>query len=163
MTQKKKKISNPVRNQRFLNGANGVRRYFYLEKKTKENILSQITSILKKRNEVVFAYCHGTFLAKRNIGFRDIDIALYLKENFKREPFYYEIKIADILEKKIKYPVDVKILNVAPFYFLNNVFRTGKLLFSRDLFLVPKLIEESSKESMINYNFSRQSLRELIS
>jgi len=140
-----------------------MKEYFYLKKKDKEALLAQITSILKKRPEVVFAYCHGTFLLEKKIKFRDIDIALYLKDDFKKEPFEYEQKIADVLEKKVKYPVDVKVLNVAPFYFLNNVFRTGRLLFSRDDQLLTELIEQSSLQSIINYDFSLNSLRELVS
>ena len=140
-----------------------MKEYFYLEKKAKEDILNQITSILKRKTEVVFAYCHGTFLAENKIKFRDIDIALYLKEDFKKETFNYEQKIAELLEKKIKYPVDVKVLNVTPFYFLNNVFRTGKLLFSRNDFLLAELIEDSNHQAMINYNFSLQSFKELVS
>lgn len=138
--------------------------YFYLKKKDKENILFEITSPLKKRPEVVFAYCHGTFLAGGKIGFRDIDIALYLKGKINKERvFTKEQKIADILERKVKYPVDVKILNVAPFYFLNNVFRTGKLLFCRDKHLLVEIIEKSNRQAMMNYNFSLQSLKELVS
>ena len=140
-----------------------MKEYFYLEKKAKEDILNQITSVLKRKTEVVFAYCHGTFLAENKIKFRDIDIALYLKEDFKKETFNYEQKIAELLEKKIKYPVEVKILNVTPFYFLNNVFRTGKLLFSRNDFLLAELIEDSNHQAMINYNFSLQSFKELVS
>jgi len=140
-----------------------MKEYFYLEKKAKEDILNQITSILKRKTEVVFAYCHGTFLAENKIKFRDIDIALYLKEDFKKETFNYEQEIAELLEKKIKYPVDVKVLNVTPFYFLNNVFRTGKLLFSRNDFLLAELIEDSNHQAMINYNFSLQSFKELVS
>lgn len=140
-----------------------MKEYFYLSKKEKENILTQINSLLRKKPEVVFAYCHGTFLAKTKIGFRDIDIGLYLKKISKKRTFDYEQKIANILEEKVKYSVDIKVLNFAPFYFLNNVFRTGKLLFSRDDLLLSKLIEETSQESMINYNFSLQSLRELVS
>ena len=140
-----------------------MKEYFYLKKKDKEEILAQIRSILQKRPEVVFAYCHGTFLLENKIKFRDIDIALYLKGDFKREPFDYEQEIAELLEKKIKYPVDVKVLNVTPFYFLNNVFRTGKLLFSRNDFLLAELIEDSNRQAMINYNFSLQSFKELVS
>jgi len=140
-----------------------MKEYFYLKKKDKEEILAQIRSILQKRPEVVFVYCHGTFLLENKIKFRDIDIALYLKGDFKREPFDYEQEIAELLEKKIKYPVDVKVLNVTPFYFLNNVFRTGKLLFSRNDFLLAELIEDSNHQAMINYNFSLQSFKELVS
>lgn len=64
--------------------------------------------------------------------------------------------------RKIKYPVDVKILNNAPFYFLSNIFKKGNLLFSRNNFLLEELIEETSLESIINYNFSFQSFKELI-
>jgi predicted nucleotidyltransferase len=139
-----------------------MKEYFYLSEKAKKNTLRKITSVLKKRAEIVFAYCHGSFLLK-GIKFRDIDIAVYLKEGFKTDIFDYEQKIGDLLERKIKYPVDVKVLNIAPFYFLNNVFRTGKLLFSRDDDLLVKLIESSSIEAIANYDFSLQSLKELIS
>lgn len=140
-----------------------MKEYFYLSKKKKESILTQINSILKKESEVVFVFCHGSFLEKKEIGFQDIDIAVYLKGKIKERDFEKSQKIADILEKKVKYPVDVKVLNSAPFYFLNSVFRTGKLLFSRDNRLLTELIEQSSLQSMINYEFSLNSLRELIS
>ena len=135
---------------------------FYLTKKKREKTLLEITKILRKQRGVVFAYIHGTFLTSETMGFRDIDIALYL-EKFKGDVFDHEQKIADFLEKNLKYPVDVRILNKAPFYFLNSVFREGHLLFSRDNSLLAELIEKSSRQAIINYNFSLQSLKELIS
>jgi len=138
-----------------------MKEYFYLRKKTKEDILGQIASILKRKKEVVFAYCHGTFLAKNKIRFRDIDIAVCLEGEIK-DVFEKELEMADFLEREIRYPIDLKILNGAPFYFLNSVFRNGKLLFSRNDQLLTKLIEESSREAMINYDFSLKSFQELI-
>lgn len=140
-----------------------MKEYFYLSKKEKDNILAKINSLLKKEPEIVFVYCHGTFLAKTKIGFRDIDIALYVKRISKKRVFQYQQKIADILEKELKYPVDIKVLNYAPFYFSNNVFRNGILLFSRDNSLLSDLIEETSRLAMANYNFSNQSLKDLVS
>lgn len=136
-----------------------MKEYFCLEDRKREKILRKITSILRKRKEIIFAFCHGTFLLE-GVSFRDIDIALYLKKS-QRDLFEYQQKIAELLEKEIKYPVDVKVLNSAPFYFLNNVFRLGRLLFTRDSLFLSNLIEKTSREAMANYNFSLQSFKDL--
>lgn len=136
-----------------------MKEYFCLEDREREKILRKITSILRKRKEIIFAFCHGTFLLE-GVSFRDIDIALYLKKS-QRDLFEYQQKIAELLEKEIKYPVDVKVLNSAPFYFLNNVFRLGRLLFTRDSLFLSNLIEKTSREAMANYNFSLQSFKDL--
>lgn len=60
-----------------------------------------------------------------------IDVALLLSERFNQSALY-PFKIAAEMEKKLKRKVDVRILNDAPPSFLNQVFKYGKVVYSRD-------------------------------
>ncbi|AIG98391.1 Nucleotidyltransferase domain protein [Archaeoglobus fulgidus DSM 8774] len=92
----------------------------------KREIINELTRLLKEREEIVFAYLHGSFLTH---DFRDIDVAIYLKED---EDVLYEVELGVELEKILGYPVDVRVLNSAPLTFRFKVIKDGLLLFSRD-------------------------------
>jgi len=92
----------------------------------KKEIIDELTRLLKEREEIVFAYLHGSFLTH---DFRDIDVAIYLKED---EDVLYEVELGVELEKILKFPVDVRVLNSAPLTFRFKVIKDGLLLFSRD-------------------------------
>jgi predicted nucleotidyltransferase len=96
-----------------------------LNKTQKKEIMEKITEKLKEKG-VIFAYVHGSFLTRN---FRDIDIAIYLKEG---GDVLTEVKIEVELEKILGFPVDVRVLNSAPLTFRFRVIRDGLLLFSRD-------------------------------
>jgi len=92
----------------------------------KKEIIDELTRLLREREEIIFAYLHGSFLTH---DFRDIDIAVYLK---KDEDVLYEVELGVELEKILKFPVDVRVLNSAPLTFKFKVIKDGLLLFSRD-------------------------------
>ncbi len=92
----------------------------------REKVVKKLTDILKKREEVIFAYIHGSFL-KGN--FRDVDVAIYLTES---RDVFYEIELEVELEETLKLPVDVRILNSAPLSFRFGVIKNGLILFSKD-------------------------------
>jgi len=92
----------------------------------KKEIIDELTRLLIEREEIIFAYLHGSFLTH---DFRDIDIAVYLK---KDEDVLYEVELGVELEKILKFPVDVRVLNSAPLTFKFKVIKDGLLLFSRD-------------------------------
>jgi len=92
----------------------------------KKEIIDELTRLLREREEIIFAYLHGSFLTH---DFRDIDIAIYLK---KDEDVLYEVELGVELEKILKFPVDVRVLNSAPLTFKFKVIKDGLLLFSRD-------------------------------
>jgi predicted nucleotidyltransferase len=92
----------------------------------KKEIINKVTRMLKEREEIVFAYLHGSFLTH---DFRDIDIAIFLKED---EDVLYEVELGVELEKILGFPVDVRVLNSAPLTFRFKVIKDGLLLFSRD-------------------------------
>ena len=94
-----------------------------------EHEKGEITRLIKKflmgREEVLFAYLHGSFLSGP---FRDIDIAVYI--DGERDVFY-ELELEGELEERLGFPVDVRVLNNAPISFRFKVLK-GELLFSRD-------------------------------
>lgn len=93
----------------------------------KERIKEELSHLLKKREEIIFSYIHGSFLEG---DFRDIDIAIYIKDG--KNALKYELKLEREIEYVIGFPVDVRILNRAPLSFRFNVIKNGFLLFSRD-------------------------------
>jgi len=96
----------------------------------KKRIRTRLAAMLKKRQEIVFAYLHGSFVEG---DFRDIDVAMYLeKEVGKRECLRYELGLERVAEEALGYPVDVRVVNHAPLPFRFQVVQKGHLLFSRD-------------------------------
>lgn len=97
----------------------------------KEKTVQKLKTFLSEEKEIVFAYLHGSFLNEDE--FNDVDIVLYLDEKIlkKINPVDFEISLSLRLEKYLKVPVDVKILNCAPLSFRYHATRRY-LLFSRD-------------------------------
>jgi len=95
--------------------------------KEKNSINHNIKKVLASKSDVLFAYIHGSFLKG---DFRDIDVAVYLKN--KKRPIKYEMELESELEKKLRYPVDVRVLNVSPLSFRFKAIKNGELIFCRD-------------------------------
>lgn len=104
---------------------------YFLNDSEKEKTVETIKNALVNSSEIIFAYVHGSFTGKKE--FRDIDIALYLKEeDLKDRIINYEIDLEIKLEETLKYPVDVRVLNHAPLSFQYQVIKSGTLLFEKD-------------------------------
>ena len=99
---------------------------FKLAREEKEKIKKNLIEIILNRDEVLFAYLHGSFLIN---GFNDIDLAFYV--NAIVDILDYELTSSLEIEKHIHFPIDVKVLNPAPLGFKYEVTK-GELLFSRD-------------------------------
>ncbi|MDO8727206.1 MAG: nucleotidyltransferase domain-containing protein [Candidatus Methanoperedens sp.] len=99
---------------------------FKLASQEKEKIKKNLIEIIQNKEEVIFAYLHGSFLIN---GFNDIDLAFFV--NGIEDILDYEISVSLEIEKKIHFPIDVKVLNSAPLGFKYEVTK-GELLFSRD-------------------------------
>lgn len=98
-------------------------------------ILDEITAVLVERNEIVFAFVHGSFLT--GTFFRDIDLGLYVDGVGRADYWDYEAELARAIEGMTgnRFPVEPKIINTAPLSFCYHVIR-GKILLVRDeLFL----------------------------
>ena len=99
---------------------------FKLASEEKEKIKKNLIEIIQNKEEVIFAYLHGSFLIN---GFNDIDLAFFV--NGIDDILDYEINVSLEIEKQIHFPIDVKVLNHAPLGFKYEVTK-GELLFSRD-------------------------------
>jgi hypothetical protein len=97
----------------------------------KQKVIQKLLDLLSKEEMFIFIYLHGSFLS--NDEFNDVDLAVYMDEKTikKINLVEFEISYSVKLEKYLKIPVDVKILNYTPLSFRYHSTR-GFLLFSRD-------------------------------
>ncbi len=106
-------------------------RYFEAPPEQRAAVQEQLRERLSAHAEIRMAYLLGSFLTARS--FRDIDIAVYFEPDFLHtvDPLRYCFQIADELERAVRYPVDVHLLNDAPCGFRFEATR-GVVLVSRD-------------------------------
>lgn len=138
-----------------------MKEYFRLSKKERNDIKKRINGILMKRKDVVFAYLHGSFLNAPS--FRDIDVAVFIEPHAlnAQDPLNYELELSAKLV--FSCPIDMRILNSAPFVFQNNVAHSGELLFCRDQEKLSHFLERSSLAMVHNDHIMRASFATLTS
>ena len=97
----------------------------------KDKIMKALRSRLSEDKRIIFAYAHGSFLDERD--FNDLDVAIFLDKGAVKDSdsVDLEISLSLELEKKIRFPIDVKILNGAPLGFCYHATK-GMLILSRD-------------------------------
>lgn len=103
-------------------------RYYTIPREERQAVCDRLCDALKEREEIIFAYVHGSFLSGP---FRDIDIGVYVRDPQVTD-IKWEFSMERGLEERISYPVDLRVLNSAPLSFHYSVIRQGFLLFSRD-------------------------------
>lgn len=107
------------------------------ELKTLKEVL---TSNLKKENDIIFAYLFGSYAKEKPWKESDIDVAVYLKEDFyknglERKEFFFnrQLELIEVISEAVKMnQVDLVILNQAPCTLSYFVIKEGILLFSRN-------------------------------
>ncbi len=129
--------------------------------KNKDKLIRNIRNILLTREEILFAYLHGSFLEENT--FNDIDIGIYLKY-LPSSIIKYELSLETELMNKIRgYIFDVRILNNAPLSFRYNVIRSGEILLSHD----EDKRTEFQEQTVINYldflPYRKRYLKEVLS
>ena len=103
-----------------------------LTSRQREKRLDTAASELDRHQEILFAFCHGSFLEDRP--FRDLDIAVFLRpEQVAEIDFRYEMQLESKIEKALNSPVaaDVRLLNTAKLSFQYHALQ-GRLLLDRD-------------------------------
>lgn len=101
-----------------------------LKKSEKEKIIQKIISrLFEQHDEILTVYIFGSFISARY--FSDIDIGIIAAMDLSK-PLEFELELENRLEKVIKYPVDVRILNQAPLSFAQNVFRSGRVIIDKN-------------------------------
>lgn len=101
-----------------------------LQKSEKEKVIKEISTCLSQRHkDIMTVYIFGSFMSARS--FSDIDIGIVTVMDLS-QPLDFELEMESQLEKAIKYPVDLRILNQAPISFSQNVFRTGRVIIDKN-------------------------------
>jgi len=102
-------------------------RFYEISLEEKRRIVEKLRKILGERKEILLVAIYGSFL--KDYPFRDIDIALYIRPGM--DPLDYKFMLEKKLSIEIGYPVDVKVLNNAPAWFILEVFENGEILLDR--------------------------------
>ncbi|HCI04761.1 TPA: nucleotidyltransferase [Patescibacteria group bacterium] len=137
--------------------------YLSISQNDRQKIMDGIKIILSEDERIIFTYIFGSFLGSPS--FRDIDVGVYFNKIVKEEVFDEEIRLSEKIAKKCGLSmddIDVKILNFAPSAFLNNVFRTGEVLFAKNNDLLSRVVENVSLDAVANEYISLLSLKELV-
>ena len=108
----------------------------------KEEMKEKIRKILAEKDEVIFAYLHGSF---NEIYFRDVDVAVYVDENKVGDFLDFELRLSTEIENVVRLPVDVKVLNSAPLSFKYRAIK-GDLLISKNEEVRFRFIEKTLME-----------------
>ena len=107
-----------------------LEKQFRLNKEARQKLLAQAKKLLSRRTEILFAYAFGSSLS--SLPCRDLDIGVYVEEDAlgEEKALDYELSLGVEMEKVLRLPVDVKVLNHVPVP-LGYMASKGRLLFSR--------------------------------
>lgn len=124
----------------------------------KEDIIKDITSILKRHDEIVVGYVFGSFIS--SAAFSDIDIGVLLDQNLNTY-LSYEFDLEIEVEDVVNYPTDVRVLNNAPLSFCQNVIRHGRIVLEKDANLKADFMGQTLKKYFDFAPFRRKYLEEV--
>jgi predicted nucleotidyltransferase len=107
-------------------------------------VIKKLKGSLAGEKNVIFAYLHGSFVHQD--GFKDVDVAVYIGSPPGQvvDVADYEISLSIRLEKEMRLPIDVRVLNHAPLSYRYHA-SCGILLLTRD---------ESERENFLNRTWS---------
>lgn len=138
-----------------------IEQRFKLDKREKQRIRGILKEAIATIKEVEFAYVYGSF--QEDCGFHDIDVAVYLSQTDDVDPLEYELSLASMLERRIRFPVDVRVLshNHAPNSFRYEVTR-GEVVFSRNEEVRFGFVERTWREYLDYKPVAEYILQELV-
>ncbi len=106
-----------------------MQRLYRAEAAERARVTRAVTAALETEPDVVFAHLHGSFLT--GDAFHDVDVGVHLAAAADRR-LPRALDLGGRLTHAAGFPVDVRVLGDAPIAFRFHVFRTGRLLLSRD-------------------------------
>lgn len=120
-----------------------------IDEELRERIINIIKSHLSDKDDVIFAYLHGSFAESGR--FRDIDLAIFMRKPGREieieSDFSYE------LTEKTGYQVEVRIINKASVAFQMAVLRKGRLLLNREDDVRTDFIEDVGRRYRVYSHF----------
>lgn len=95
-----------------------------------QRLLGHISAFLQSREDVLFAYVHGSFA--RGEKFADIDLGIFLKEPVRSNLLDLELELETALQTLTRFPIDLRVLNFAPLCFVYSVIKESILVVDRE-------------------------------
>jgi len=125
-------------------------------------LIDAIRSELERRQEIRWAYLHGSFLEAGP--YRDIDVALWVEPTPGHPPEWrrYELDLSVALYLATRQPVEVRVLNDAPLAFRYHALK-GQPLLVRDWERLDEVRARTWDDYFDFLPFARQYLREALS
>jgi len=96
----------------------------------KQLLIDRLSSSLRSRDNILFAYVYGSFA--RDKTFVDIDIGVYLRKPDLVDPLDLELELETAIQSIIQFPVDVRVINFAPLSFVYNIIKESILAVDKD-------------------------------
>lgn len=129
-------------------------------KKLSENVSEKIPyliSELKKINELVAFYLHGSFATGKVNPLSDIDFAILFDLFLPHQRFFELESLArDFIETELNTEdYDLINMNLYPDRFSHNILRTGKILICKNQKLLADFIEQNNMR-YLDFNFYRR-------
>ena len=150
--------------------AMALRRLKGISDHDKEVILEELKGFLHVRDEVSFALLYGSMtdpVVPEKYG--DVDIAIYVKpEHLQFPEFILESQIEAeaynlLSAKRLNFPpVEVSVINNAPYSFLVKLFKGPYILLKENDEVLTDFIDAVGGKSMANSYLRSESLRELL-
>ena len=119
--------------------------------------IKKCKDILIKYEKIIFAYIFGSYVQNKMKLDSDIDIAIYLAEDFDSGEY---LKIKMHLSDNLKKEVDLVILNEAPPLLKHEIYKNNILLFTRDIaiesnYKVKTLFEYNDMKPYLDLSYKR--------
>jgi len=133
---------------------------YNLTNSQKKEIKAELAKVLKQVDKIKFAFLHGSFTEKGS--FRDIDIAIFLKEELSGETGLDVCNRLSVkLTNQVGYPVDVNLLNTASLGFCYHAVQ-GQVLIYSEMEEVYQFKEDIFIKYMDFYPFIKENLTDLL-
>jgi predicted nucleotidyltransferase len=147
-----------------------IRRLKKLSDKELTALQEVLKSLVHTHDEIVFALLYGSIIApeiSEMVG--DVDLAIYVQPSALRSPKYVlesqlEAEAHQLLSTRGSNfpPVEVVLINEAPYSFAAKLLKTGYLVLKEDEETLTDFIEGVGEKSMDNSYLRQESLNEVL-
>jgi len=135
--------------------------YYKMNIQERVTLIDSLTECLEDNDNISFACLFGSFkYYDASVGFRDIDIAIYLTG--VEDVLDYALGIATELTGKYNLPVECIPFNIVPVFLRYRIFRDGIILFCKDEKLMTDLMEETANNALDFMPLRKDAMRELV-
>lgn len=135
--------------------------YHKMNEQERASLADALAKYLRDDNNISFAYLYGSFKDyDEAVGFRDIDIAIYVSAG--KDALDYVLEKSAALSHKYNLPIECVPFNSAPLFFKYRVFREGTLLFCKDENMMTDMMEKTVTDALDFMPLRQEAMRELV-